>query len=603
MTRKYVTWLNLVLGSCIVVVMFIVYPDKAVAQVDEKQLVRYIIDCWAAYDDFDDCIKPHIDLESNEIGFRIGSPILSAVTRNQPEVWQTNTKYNTRKLYNFRLLSITDAELNIGYSFSWDNFTDNPAEICAFGGCVRAGPETIKVFGVNCDGIAFVKLGVSSDHRIITQPPILSGPNCNSDGGFEIADVLEYMMQGLTGLVSGGEDVIGLFDILAGLGVITYDFVAIFTQENIELTGPIRAEILNSNIFQYLDRIYELDEDENEVVLSDIRYDPKGVWIILEYPQQIEELVCEIASLVDQTVCANESITLGQSSERAETTTENVGNLDGARTGATDSSSVTVTANTLNVRSGPSTSYQVVTQVKNGQSLVVIDDQSNAGWMQVDVATTTGWVSKRYVTYNDSGTPTKLSDSQSAQSTQTTQTTQTTQPIQPTQQTQLNPPTQNTSVQPSNVQLVISHSNKCIRTIDGQTETLPIQLEQATCTSDYRFTLAPISGRPDYYRVEYTHRNGAKGCFTVPDVVREPFGNGAVWLRPCGDFDRFLWKAESIGGNLYTLKPFVAEDFCLGTENYENWYGRLKSARFEDKRLLTVNYCANDPWQHVIIRR
>lgn len=63
---------------------------------------------------------------------------------------------------------------------------------------------------------------------------------------------------------------------------------------------------------------------------------------------------------------------------------------------ATTSQTKYVTASTLNVRSGPSTKYKVITAVKRNQSVRVI--QVKGSWNKVTVGKKTGWVSGTYLT-------------------------------------------------------------------------------------------------------------------------------------------------------------------------------------------------------------
>jgi L,D-peptidoglycan transpeptidase YkuD (ErfK/YbiS/YcfS/YnhG family) len=55
-----------------------------------------------------------------------------------------------------------------------------------------------------------------------------------------------------------------------------------------------------------------------------------------------------------------------------------------------------VTASVLNVRSGPSTGYKVVTTVKKNQAVSV--SQTKGSWSKVSVNNKTGWVSSKYLT-------------------------------------------------------------------------------------------------------------------------------------------------------------------------------------------------------------
>ncbi len=55
----------------------------------------------------------------------------------------------------------------------------------------------------------------------------------------------------------------------------------------------------------------------------------------------------------------------------------------------------TVTATTLNIRSGPSTNYRVVATIKKGETVSITS--SKTGWYKITVGTKTGWVSSKYI--------------------------------------------------------------------------------------------------------------------------------------------------------------------------------------------------------------
>ena len=63
---------------------------------------------------------------------------------------------------------------------------------------------------------------------------------------------------------------------------------------------------------------------------------------------------------------------------------------EGSKTG-------TVTASTLNIRSGPSTSNSVVTKAKKGEKVTILESKS--GWYRVKLSNgKTGWGSADYIT-------------------------------------------------------------------------------------------------------------------------------------------------------------------------------------------------------------
>src|SRR5262249_5981375 len=61
-----------------------------------------------------------------------------------------------------------------------------------------------------------------------------------------------------------------------------------------------------------------------------------------------------------------------------------------------ESDTATVTASSLNLRSGPSTSYSILTTMPNGATVTVLQGPSN-GWYNVTYNGTTGWCSGTYL--------------------------------------------------------------------------------------------------------------------------------------------------------------------------------------------------------------
>ncbi|HEX9116265.1 MAG TPA: sortase [Anaerolineae bacterium] len=68
----------------------------------------------------------------------------------------------------------------------------------------------------------------------------------------------------------------------------------------------------------------------------------------------------------------------------------------------TTAGSVTVTANVLNVRAGPGTTYNILDRVSEGMTLPVLDQDASGGWLQVEVpGGLVGWVSAEFVSQAD----------------------------------------------------------------------------------------------------------------------------------------------------------------------------------------------------------
>lgn len=67
-----------------------------------------------------------------------------------------------------------------------------------------------------------------------------------------------------------------------------------------------------------------------------------------------------------------------------------------------DKNSSIVTVSELNVRTGPSTNYSVISQVKKGDILNIIAKDTSTGWLKIQFKnSSTGWVSGKYVTLPD----------------------------------------------------------------------------------------------------------------------------------------------------------------------------------------------------------
>ncbi|WP_419956069.1 SH3 domain-containing protein [Neobacillus niacini] len=76
---------------------------------------------------------------------------------------------------------------------------------------------------------------------------------------------------------------------------------------------------------------------------------------------------------------------------------------------------VTIAENTVNVRNGPSLSYQLVKQVKKGEKFTIIKEQGD--WIQIQLsAAKTGWVANWVITKTTNGTTTTGSGSSNKKS-------------------------------------------------------------------------------------------------------------------------------------------------------------------------------------------
>ena len=235
----------------------------------------------------DDFIKPHFDPNQNEIGFRVGIPILDWEIRKQPGQRVKETDYNEIDVHNFHLKSVAADGMSIGISLRWKKFESD-----LFGG-------TYKRAETNCDANVLVRLYVTPEHSIAVYPPLVNGIDCTTSG-FGLEEIVDYMTQGLTWIASGGQNSIGFFDILAGVGSLIYDFDAYFNDATI-LTDPVSIGIVSDNLLPFVRQLYDLGDNENNVYLSDIRYDSKGVSLIFSYPEWLEDAARQIVSVLNLT--------------------------------------------------------------------------------------------------------------------------------------------------------------------------------------------------------------------------------------------------------------------------------------------------------------
>ncbi len=240
----------------------------------------------------------------------------------------------------------------------------------------------------------------------------------------------------------------------------------------------------------------------------------------------------------------------------------------------------TITADRLNVRSGPNVNEAIIGSLSANQEVEIAGQAS--GWWRirfVHQGGEHGWVNAKYISTQNAGSVPKVSAPSGSGGT-------------------------TSASSAKSVTIVLRHSGKCIRTIDGDRRAIPIQIEQASCKPDYLFTIEQVPGASGYFYIKATFDKGVIGCVGVPDIVKQSFGNGAAKVGYCAPTPAFMWRIVPLAGanagwNLLKIKG--DEAFCLGIENYASYYG-MPASQQEDKRLLTVNYCADDPWQMVALR-
>jgi hypothetical protein len=109
---------------------------------------------------------------------------------------------------------------------------------------------------------------------------------------------------------------------------------------------------------------------------------------------RIDELEAELAALKSGTTTndGNTSNSGDTSNNSGDTTNNsgNSGNSSNSGNSTTSTSTLTITGNTVNVRSGPGTSYSVVASVSKGDKVTLLGTEGD--WYKVQVGNVTGYV-------------------------------------------------------------------------------------------------------------------------------------------------------------------------------------------------------------------
>ena len=88
----------------------------------------------------------------------------------------------------------------------------------------------------------------------------------------------------------------------------------------------------------------------------------------------------------------------GQTTTADAAKNENTDTTSLYKTQTISSKTGTVTASSLNIRKGPSTSYSIVGALKNGQSVTITDTDSATGWYKIKTsAGVVGYASNKYI--------------------------------------------------------------------------------------------------------------------------------------------------------------------------------------------------------------
>ena len=246
--------------------------------------------------DPEDYLKEHFDPDQNEIGFRIGRPFLECVIDELPGKMLKDTRFNEVEAHNFHLKSIGTDGIRVGLSVRWKQFENNPNPL---------DPARIKRAETNCDAIATVKPFVRPDHSIAVPDPVISGLDCTTSG-FGVEQLFDYMFQGMSFVLSGGKNKIGLIETFIAVGALIHNLQSYFSDSLVFVSDPVTLQVIPDHAIPLAKKIgfainvQGFDENHNEVVLTDMRYDAKGVWYIFSYPEWLASIAEPIHAQVQK---------------------------------------------------------------------------------------------------------------------------------------------------------------------------------------------------------------------------------------------------------------------------------------------------------------
>ena len=100
---------------------------------------------------------------------------------------------------------------------------------------------------------------LSDEHRVVADLPRVIDKNCTGSG-FDFVSILDYT---------------GLTKVIVAFATFSWNLKAIFAESRV-LTDPFDQRILSEKLLPYIRKIYDLDDRENEVYLSDVRFDLRG---------------------------------------------------------------------------------------------------------------------------------------------------------------------------------------------------------------------------------------------------------------------------------------------------------------------------------------
>jgi hypothetical protein len=221
--------------------------------------------------DWDDYIKVDFDLNTLRLSFRLGVPIINQLVGRTPSQSIKDTRYNQIEAHDFRLDSIGTDGLRIHASVRWKRFTDKP-----FGGTFKTG-ET------DCDSLVLVNAFVNPSHEVAVPSPTVLGTHC-SNSGFDLLEVFDILTKTIGFIVSGGKAAPGIFDIFAGFGSLLYNFdVLLIDARQIYQSDPVQYSLATEDRTRYVKELRDLPSINASVFLSQIRYEPKGVWFDFQF--------------------------------------------------------------------------------------------------------------------------------------------------------------------------------------------------------------------------------------------------------------------------------------------------------------------------------
>lgn len=242
---------------------------------------------------WEDYFKPHFKEDLNEVGFRIGVPVIAHEIKKQPAQSIKDTKYNKEKVHSFKFHSIDSSGIKVDASYRWESFEKN-----FFTG---------KLFGtgqINANLRANLDFDVSRNGSIVAKQPVVSKVQVSTSGKFKAADL---PFHALSYVATGGKKSFGFFEAIGGIGAVAFNLKGALDPVSLTISDPIKKSITTETLPTYMKSLLKLDDSYGEIALKDIRYDSKGASFIFSYPEKLESLVENVVKPVAESYLTSNS--------------------------------------------------------------------------------------------------------------------------------------------------------------------------------------------------------------------------------------------------------------------------------------------------------